>query len=66
MTIMDEVQRAFDREFGSSGPLDDLERTVDRLLPDDPSCGDDGDFEPDPDDELPDLFDDVDDVCRDD
>lgn len=67
--IMDEVQRAFDREFGKASDLEDLERTVDRFLPDvdepDGSCPD-GDCEIDPNDEPPDLFDDVDDVCRDD
>ena len=62
--IMDEVQRAFDREFGPTSDLDDLERTIDRFLPelpDDPS-----DWDPDPDGAPPDLYDDVDDVCRDD
>jgi hypothetical protein len=64
LTIMHEVQRAFDREFGSPSDLDDLERLIHRELPDEPD--DPSDWDPDPDGEAPDLFDDVDDVGRDD
>lgn len=68
MTMLDDVERTFNREF--SGPrtsdLDELERLVDRGPPDDDPVDDPGDFEPDPDAEPPDLFDDVDDVGRDD
>jgi len=60
----DEVERMFQREFSPGSDLDDLERTIGRFLPelpDDPS-----DWDPDPDGAPLDLFDDVDDVCRDD
>ena len=57
------IAEQFKQVFESRG-VDDLERTIDRLWPGLPE--DHSDWDPDPDGEVLDLFDDVDDVCRDD
>lgn len=65
MTMLDDVDRTFSRAFSPRSDLDELERLIGRLDDEPPEDGH-ADADRDAPDEPPDLFDDVDDVCRDD